>query len=103
MQGQVDQKRLDECALNIKQASKGKADIEVHHVETIAKPIPNEDILREGRQTLEPSRSLISDLGYKYGLNIKNKFDYKNTDKLHLIHIGELEKTIVKLAILYII
>ncbi|MGH2267934.1 hypothetical protein [Campylobacter taeniopygiae] len=96
MQGQVDQKRLDECALNIKQASKGKTDIEVHHVKTIAKPIPNEDILREGRQTLEPSRSLISDLGYKYGLNIKNKFDYKNTDKLHLIHIGELEKNYCK-------
>ncbi|TKX32692.1 hypothetical protein CQA75_08930, partial [Campylobacter taeniopygiae] len=96
MQGQVNQKRLDECALNIKQASKGKTDIEVHHIETIAKPIPNEDILREGRQTIEPSRSLISDLGYKYGLNIKNKFDYKNTDRLHLIHIGELEKNYYK-------
>ncbi|MCV3474396.1 hypothetical protein L8X33_08495, partial [Campylobacter sp. CNRCH_2014_2849] len=92
-QGQIDQKRLDECALNIKQASKGKTSIEIHHIETIAKPIPNkEDFSREYRQALESSRSVIADLGYKYGLDIKDKFDYKNTDKLHLIHIGELEK-----------
>ncbi|WP_251821317.1 hypothetical protein, partial [Campylobacter jejuni] len=92
-QGQIDQKRLDECALNIKQASKGKTSIEIHHIETIAKPIPNkEDFSQEYRQALEPSRSVIADLGYKYGLDIKDKFDYKNTDKLHLIHIGELEK-----------
>ncbi|XAK33610.1 hypothetical protein AAID95_05015 [Campylobacter coli] len=93
-QGQIDQKRLDECALNIKQASKGKTSIEIHHIETIAKPIPNkEDFSQEYRQALEPSRSAIADLGYKYGLDIKDKFDYKNTDKLHLIHIGELEKS----------
>lgn len=49
--------------------------------------------LKEWNQLYEPSTSVISDLGFRYGLEPLTRvgdgaeFDYKNTDKLHLINI----------------
>ncbi|QKF91448.1 hypothetical protein [Campylobacter sp. CCUG 57310] len=85
---------FDEAAKNAKDAGKNSfGGIEIHHIETIKKAIPVDDftINRESRQTIEPSVSVISDLGYKLGLGIRSKLDYKNTDRLHLLHIGELD------------
>ncbi len=68
----------------------------MHHIETIKNPLPKEEsFAREWKQTLEPSISVISDLGYKYGLNIIDKLDYKNTQRLHLLYVGELETSYV--------
>ncbi len=89
---EVGAKEIDTLGINAKELSKAHTTIEVHHIETIKKPLPTEESFsREARQTLESSISLISDLGYKYGLNIKDKLDYKNTQRLHLLYIGELE------------
>lgn len=91
---EVGAKEIDTLGINAKELSKAHTTIEVHHTETIKKPLPTEESFsREARQTLESSISLISDLGYKYGLNIVDKLDYKNTQRLHLLYVGELEKS----------
>ena len=91
---EIGEEETNNLATRAKELSKAHTKIEVHHIETIKKPLPTEESFsREIRQTLEPSISIISDLGYKYGLNILDKFDYKNTQRLHLLYVGELEKS----------
>ena len=91
---EIGEEETNNLATRVKELSKAHTKIEVHHIETIKKPLPTEESFsREIRQTLEPSISIISDLGYKYGLNILDKFDYKNTQRLHLLYVGELEKS----------
>lgn len=89
---EIGKNEIDNLATNAKELAKANTTIEVHHIETTKKPLPTEESFsREARQTLETSISLISDLGYKYGLNIIDKLDYKNTQRLHLLYVGELE------------
>lgn len=93
---EIGEEEIENLAKKAKELSKTHTNIEVHHIETIKKPLPTEESFsREARQTLEPSISVISDLGYKYGLNIINKLDYKNTQRLHLLYVGELETSYI--------
>ena len=93
---------------NINKSSKGSHEVEIHHCDSVRHKIydkndeglfdasddGDEDSLkREWNQLYEPSTSVISDLGFRYGLEPLTRvgdgaeFDYKNTDKLHLINI----------------
>jgi len=91
---------------NINKSSKGSHEVEIHHCDSVRHKIydkndeglfdasDDEDSLkREWNQLYEPSTSVISDLGFRYGLEPLTRvgdgaeFDYKNTDKLHLINI----------------
>ena len=93
---------------NINKSSKGSSEIEVHHCDSVRHKIydkndeglfdasddSDEDSLkREWNQLYEPSTSVISDLGFRYGLGAESldghlaEYDYKNTKKLHLINI----------------
>ena len=93
---------------NINKSSKGSHEVEIHHCDSVRHKIydkndeglfdasddSDEDSLkREWNQLYEPSTSVISDLGFRYGLEPLTRvgdgaeFDYKNTDKLHLINI----------------
>ncbi|BBB20426.1 hypothetical protein [Helicobacter cinaedi] len=93
---EIGEEEIENLAINAKELSKAQTKIEVHHIETIKNPLPKEEsFAREWKQTLEPSISVISDLGYKYGLNIIDKLDYKNTQRLHLLYVGELETSYV--------
>ena len=93
---EIGEEEIENLAINAKKLSKAQTKIEVHHIETIKNPLPKEEsFAREWKQTLEPSISVISDLGYKYGLNIIDKLDYKNTQRLHLLYVGELETSYV--------
>ncbi len=93
---EIGEEEIENLAKKAKELSKTHTNIEVHHIETIKKPLPTEESFsKESRQTLEPSISVISDLGYKYGLNIIDKLDYKNTQRLHLLYVGELETSYI--------
>ena len=93
---------------NINKSSKGSSEIEIHHCDSVRHKIydkndeglfdasddSDEDSLkREWNQLYEPSTSVISDLGFRYGLGAESldghlaEYDYKNTKKLHLINI----------------
>ena len=93
---------------NINKSSKGSHEVEIHHCDSVRHKIydKNDEGLfdasddsgedsfkREWNQLYEPSTSVISDLGFRYGLGAESldghmaEFDYKNTDKLHLINI----------------
>ena len=93
---------------NINKSSKGSSEVEIHHCDSVRHKIydKNDEGLfdasddsgedsfkREWNQLYEPSTSVISDLGFRYGLEPLTRvgdgaeFDYKNTDKLHLINI----------------
>ena len=93
---------------NINKSSKGSHEVEIHHCDSVRHKIydkndeglfdasddSGEDSLkRDWNQLYEPSTSVISDLGFRYGLEPLTRvgdgaeFDYKNTDKLHLINI----------------
>ena len=97
-----------EVSSNINKSSKGSSEVEIHHCDSVRHKIydkndeglfdasddSDEDSLkREWNQLYEPSTSVISDLGFRYGLEPLTRvgdgaeFDYKNTDKLHLINI----------------
>ena len=97
-----------EVSSNINKSSKGSPEVEIHHCDSVRHKIydkndeglfdasddSDEDSLkREWNQLYEPSTSVISDLGFRYGLEPLTRvgdgaeFDYKNTDKLHLINI----------------
>ncbi|MCX2683883.1 hypothetical protein OQH60_08435, partial [Campylobacter sp. MIT 21-1685] len=94
---EIGEEEIEALALKAKKLSKAHTSIEVHHIETIQNPLPTEEsFLREWKQSSESSLSVISDLGYKYGLNIQDKFDYKNTQRLHLLYIGGLETSYIK-------
>ncbi|MCE3047812.1 hypothetical protein [Helicobacter kayseriensis] len=90
----VEEKDLEQCSKHLKESSKDSVSIEIHHVDTISEPIPLVDsFMRNWIQAKEATSSVISDLGlYKYGLPIKNKYDYTNTDKLHLLYVRGLQK-----------
>ena len=93
---------------NINKSSKGSHEVEIHHCDSVRHKIydkndeglfdasddSGEDSLkREWNQLYEPSTSVISDLGFRYGLGAESldghlaEYDYKNTKKLHLINI----------------
>ena len=93
---------------NISKASKGDTlGIEVHHIDSVMHKIYDEydegyfdkqeedkntfglDTAKtDANQVFEPSVSVISDLGLRYGMaNYTEKFDYQNTSKLHLINV----------------
>ena len=91
---------------NINKSSKGSSEIEVHHCDSVRHKIydkndeglfdasdDGESLKREWNQLYEPSTSVISDLGFRYGLGAESldghlaEYDYKNTKKLHLINI----------------
>ncbi|WP_181000484.1 hypothetical protein [Campylobacter concisus] len=93
---------------NINKSSKGSHEVEIHHCDSVRHKIydKNDEGLfdasddsgedsfkREWNQLYEPSTSVISDLGFRYGLEPLTRvgdgaeFDYKNTKKLHLINI----------------
>ena len=93
---------------NINKSSKGSSEVEIHHCDSVRHKIydKNDEGLfdasddsgedsfkRDWNQLYEPSTSVISDLGFRYGLEPLTRvgdgaeFDYKNTDKLHLINI----------------
>ena len=97
-----------EVSSNINKSSKGSHEVEIHHCDSVRHKIydkndeglfdasddSDEDSLkREWNQLYEPSTSVISDLGFRYGLEPLTRvgdgaeFDYKNTKKLHLINI----------------
>ena len=97
-----------EVSSNINKSSKGSHEVEIHHCDSVRHKIydKNDEGLfdasddsgedsfkREWNQLYEPSTSVISDLGFRYGLEPLTRvgdgaeFDYKNTDKLHLINI----------------
>ena len=95
-----------EVSSNINKSSKGSSEIEIHHCDSVRHKIydkndeglfdasdDGESLKREWNQLYEPSTSVISDLGFRYGLEPLTRvgdgaeFDYKNTDKLHLINI----------------
>ena len=93
---------------NISKASKGDTlGIEVHHIDSVMHKIYDEydegyfdkqeeykntfglDTAKtDANQVFEPSVSVISDLGLRYGMvSYTEKFDYQNTSKLHLINV----------------
>ena len=93
---------------NISKASKGDLfGIEVHHIDSVMHKIYDEydegyfdkqeeykntfssDTVKiDANQVFEPSVSVISDLGLRYGMvSYTEKFDYQNTSKLHLINV----------------
>ena len=93
---------------NINKSSKGSSEVEIHHCDSVRHKIydKNDEGLfdasddsgedsfkREWNQLYEPSTSVISDLGFRYGLGAESldghlaEYDYKNTKKLHLINI----------------
>ena len=97
-----------EVSSNINKSSKGSSEVEIHHCDSVRHKIydkndeglfdasddSDEDSLkREWNQLYEPSTSVISDLGFRYGLGAESldghlaEYDYKNTKKLHLINI----------------
>ena len=97
-----------EVSSNINKSSKGSSEVEIHHCDSVRHKIydkndeglfdasddGDEDSLkREWNQLYEPSTSVISDLGFRYGLGAESldghlaEYDYKNTKKLHLINI----------------
>ena len=97
-----------EVSSNINKSSKGSSEVEIHHCDSVRHKIydkndeglfdasddsDGDSLKREWNQLYEPSTSVISDLGFRYGLEPLTRvgdgaeFDYKNTDKLHLINI----------------
>ena len=93
---------------NMSKASKGDTlGIEVHHIDSVMHKIYDEydegyfdrqeedkntfgldTVKRDANQVFEPSISVISDLGLRYGMaNYTEKFDYQNTSRLHLINV----------------
>ena len=91
---------------NINKSSKGSHEVEIHHCDSVRHKIydkndeglfdasdDGDSLKREWNQVYEPSTSVISDLGFRYGLGAESldghlaEYDYKNTKKLHLINI----------------
>ena len=91
---------------NINKSSKGSSEVEIHHCDSVRHKIydkndeglfdasdDGDSLKREWNQLYEPSTSVISDLGFRYGLGAESldghlaEYDYKNTKKLHLINI----------------
>lgn len=76
---------------NISKASKGSdLGLIIHHTESVRHHIEEDgSISTDAYKVYEPASSVISDLGFKLGLDASNKFDYKNTKILHLVSVLE--------------
>ncbi|WP_462105099.1 Mbeg1-like protein [Campylobacter concisus] len=75
---------------NINKASKEKdIDIEIHHVESVKQSInrDKDSFSKDVAVLIEPTFSVISDLGYKLGIDTTGEVKYENTENRHLVNI----------------
>ena len=75
---------------NINKASKEKdIDIEIHHVESVKQSINRDEdsFSKDVAVLIEPTFSVISDLGYKLGIDTTGEVKYENTENRHLVNI----------------
>ena len=90
---ELDPNLLEESAASCKTIYKDRIPFEIHHCETIKNTVTCEefDIGNDFNRAIEPTVSVIADLGYKLGLTPNDRINYKNTPRLHLLHIGQLD------------
>ena len=90
---ELDPNLLEESAASCKTIYKDNIPFEIHHCETIKNTVTCEEfnIGNDFNRAIEPTVSVIADLGYKLGLTPNDRINYKNTPRLHLLHIGHLD------------
>ena len=90
---ELDPNLLEESAASCKTIYKDNIPFEIHHCETIKNTVTCEEfnIGNDFNRAIEPTVSVIADLGYKLGLTKDDRINYKNTPRLHLLHIGQLD------------
>ena len=90
---ELDPNLLEESAASCKTIYKDNIPFEIHHCETIKNTVTCEEfnIGNDFNRAIEPTVSVIADLGYKLGLTQNDRINYKNTPRLHLLHIGQLD------------
>ena len=90
---ELDPNLLEESAASCKTIYKDCIPFEIHHCETIKNTVTCEEfnIGNDFNRAIEPTVSVIADLGYKLGLTQDDRINYKNTPRLHLLHIGQLD------------
>ena len=90
---ELDPNLLEESAASCKTIYKDRIPFEIHHCETIKNTVTCEEfnIGNDFNRAIEPTVSVIADLGYKLGLTPNDRINYKNTPRLHLLHIGQLD------------
>ena len=90
---ELDPNLLEESAASCKTIYKDRIPFEIHHCETIKNTVTCEEfnIGNDFNRAIEPTVSVIADLGYKLGLTQDDRINYKNTPRLHLLHIGHLD------------
>ena len=90
---ELDPNLLEESAASCKTIYKDNIPFEIHHCETIKNTVTCEEfnIGNDFNRAIEPTVSVIADLGYKLGLTKDDRINYKNTPRLHLLHIGHLD------------
>ena len=90
---ELDPNLLEESAASCKTIYKDCIPFEIHHCETIKNTVTCEEfnIGNDFNRAIEPTVSVIADLGYKLGLTQDDRINYKNTPRLHLLHIGHLD------------
>ena len=90
---ELDSNLLEESAASCKTIYKDNIPFEIHHCETIKNTVTCEEfnIGNDFNRAIEPTVSVIADLGYKLGLTQDDRINYKNTPRLHLLHIGHLD------------
>ena len=90
---ELDPNLLEESAASCKTIYKDNIPFEIHHCETIKNTVTCEEfnIGNDFNRAIEPTVSVIADLGYKLGLTKEDRINYKNTPRLHLLHIGQLD------------
>ena len=90
---ELDPSLLEESAASCKTIYKDNIPFEIHHCETIKNTVTCEEfnIGNDFNRAIEPTVSVIADLGYKLGLTQDDRINYKNTPRLHLLHIGHLD------------
>ena len=90
---ELDPSLLEESAASCKTIYKDNIPFEIHHCETIKNTVTCEEfnIGNDFNRAIEPTVSVIADLGYKLGLTPNDRINYKNTPRLHLLHIGHLD------------
>ncbi|QPH95837.1 hypothetical protein [Campylobacter concisus] len=90
---ELDPNLLEESAASCKTIYKDRIPFEIHHCETIKNTVTCEEfnIGNDFNRAIEPTVSVIADLGYKLGLTKDDRINYKNTPRLHLLHIGQLD------------
>ena len=90
---ELDPNLLEESAASCKTIYKDNIPFEIHHCETIKNTVTCEEfnIGNDFNRAIEPTVSVIADLGYKLGLTQNDRINYKNTPRLHLLHTGQLD------------